>query len=129
MIRTIFRFIVPAALLLVVACRGPAPVYNVNASPVVTPKPATALDVEKAILRAGATLGWQMVPQGPGKMEGVLVLRTHRAVVDIDYDAKSYGIKYKDSSNLQYDGTNIHPNYNGWIQNLDKAIRAQMNFM
>jgi hypothetical protein len=31
-----------------------------------------------------------------------------------------------DSTNLNYDGTNIHRNYNGWITNLDKAIRSQL---
>jgi hypothetical protein len=129
MIRTIFKFVIPAVLLLLVACRGAVQVLNVNSAPVVTSKSATVQDVEKAISRAGATMGWQMAPQGPGKMEGVLVLRNHRAVVDINYDAKNYTIKYKDSSNLQYDGTTIHPNYNGWIQNLDKAIRAQLTYM
>ena len=52
--------------------------------------------------------------------------RDHRAVVDVRYDTKTYSIKYKDSSNLQYDGTSIHKNYNGWIQNLDNAIRARL---
>jgi hypothetical protein len=49
------------------------------------------------------------------------------AVVDINYTVKSYNISYKDSTELNYDGTNIHKNYNGWIQNLDKGIRAQLS--
>ena len=123
-----------AALLLFLAligCRAAAPLYNVGSSPVITNKPVTADDVQKAIARAGATLGWQMAQQESGRMEGVLVLRTHRAVVDIAYDAKNYSIKYKDSANLFYDAekNTIHNNYNGWIQNLDKAIRAQLSFM
>ena len=28
--------------------------------------------------------------------------------------------------NLQYDGKTIHSNYNGWIQNLDKAINREL---
>jgi hypothetical protein len=67
-----------------------------------------------------------MMPRQPGTMEGVLVLRSHRAVVDITYDTAAYSIKYKDSSDLEYDGSSIHSNYNGWVQNLDKAIRAQL---
>ena len=42
------------------------------------------------------------------------------------YDTKSYSIKYKDSSNLNYDGKSIHKNYNGWVENLDKAIRSNL---
>jgi hypothetical protein len=49
------------------------------------------------------------------------------AKVDVKYDTKTYNITYKDSSNLEYDGKNIHKNYNGWIQNLDNGIRAQLS--
>ena len=28
-----------------------------------------------------------------------------------------------------YDGQNIHPNNNGWIQNLDQAMRVQLSNM
>ena len=111
-----------------VGCRS-APLYNVTSSPVSAPKPVTLADVEKAIARAGVGLGWQIIPREPGKIEGVLALRTHRAVVDIAYDTKTYSIVYKDSVNLDFDGTNIHSNYNGWIQNLDKAIRTQLSLL
>ena len=88
-------------------------------------------NIEKAVLRAGLTLGWQIVPKGPGRAEGVLVLRRHRAVVDISYDTKSFSINYKDSVNLDYRETDktIHSNYNGWIQNLEKGIRAQVTVL
>jgi len=29
--------------------------------------------------------------------------------------------------NLNYDGSTIHANYNGWVQNLERAIRAQVS--
>jgi len=126
MIRSIIRFGIPVVLLLMAVCRAPMPVYNVTSAPVVTNKPASANDIQQAITRAGAGLGWQMVQCGPGAIEGTLILREHRAVVDIKYNSKTYSITYKDSEKLNYDGTNIHPNYNGWIQNLDRAIRAQL---
>jgi hypothetical protein len=118
-----------AVLLLASGC-GTKPVYNVNASPVATSKSnPTQADVEKAILRAGAALGWQMKPTKPGHILGTLNLRTHVAVVDVDYTPTTYSIKYKDSTNLDYDGTNIHNNYNGWIQNLEKGIRTQLSLL
>jgi hypothetical protein len=124
-----FRLYAVLAALLFMGCRGPVPIYNVESAPVTSNKPVTADDVQKAIIRAGTTLGWQMVPRGPGVVEGTLLLRKHRAVVDVNYDTKSYNIKYKDSTELDYDGAGqkIHPNYNGWIQNLDKAIKVNLN--
>ena len=126
--RHFLKCILASVFLLLAGCRS-APIYDVTAAPVSAPKAITLQDVEKAILRAGAGLGWQIVPRGPGQAEGVLALRGHRAVVDITYDTKNYNIKYKDSSNLDYDGTNIHSNYNGWVQNLDKAIRTQLGLL
>jgi hypothetical protein len=82
-------------------------------------------EVQTAILRAGTQLGWQMQAVSPGRISGQIALRTHTAVVDIEHDAKSYSIKYRDSTNLDARDGMIHRNYNGWIQNLEKAIRTQ----
>ena len=120
-----WKLVLPIVLLLLVGCRA-ADLYNVRNAPGAS-KAVSMADVETAIRRAGHGLGWQITPQGPGKAEGVLVLRDHRAVVDITYDTKTYSITYKDSANLQYDGKTIHSNYNGWVQNLDKAIRTQLD--
>lgn len=118
---------VPAMVLLVAGCLT-QPVYNVNEAAVTASKANPSLDeIGKAIQRAGLALGWQMKETKPGHMVGTLYLRKHVAVVDIDYSVKSYSIKYKDSTELNYDGTSIHKNYNGWIQNLDKGIRAQLS--
>ncbi|MGW8183237.1 MAG: hypothetical protein ACWGMT_04695 [Burkholderiales bacterium] len=115
--------------LLIVGCRS-APVYNVSSTPVTSSKANLTLDdVSKAIIRAGGALGWQMKEDKPGHMLGTLHLRTHVAVVDINYSTTSYSITYKDSTNLDYDGTNIHSNYNGWIQNLEKGIRTQLSLL
>lgn len=104
------------------------PLYNVKGAPVETPggKPPTLAEVEKAVVRAGTALGWKMQPVKPGQVVGTLNLRSHTAIVDVSFDTRTYNITYKDSVELNYDGTNIHRNYNGWIQNLDKGIRAQL---
>lgn len=116
-----------AALALISGCATVKPVHNVTDAPVAVVKQNVSLDeVSKAIIRAGAALGWQMNPVQPGLIVGTLKLRTHTAVVDVTYDTKTYSIKYKDSTNLNYDGANIHKNYNGWIENLDKGIRVQL---
>ena len=53
--------------------------------------------------------------------------RTHVADITIKYSATSYGIEYKDSVNLLYDETNIHRNYNKWIQLLREQIDAKLS--
>lgn len=117
-----------ALVLLAAGCRTPTPVYNVTDAQVVATKANPSLDeVGQAIQRAGVSLGWQMKLTKPGHILGTLNLRTHVAVVDVNYSTKSYSIKYKDSTELNYDGTNIHPNYNSWVQNLDQRIRAQLS--
>lgn len=125
MSRRIAGCVFAAFLLLMGGCRS-APVNDVVAAPVTTTKPVSMSNMESAIIGAGTGLGWRMVPQTPGQIEGMLALRDHRAVVTVIYDTKSYSIKYKDSSNLNYDGKSIHKNYNGWVENLDRAIRNNL---
>lgn len=121
------RILAVAVVVLAVAgCRS-ATVYNVENASLNMNKPTTATQVQAAIKRAGATLGWSMRDVSPGHIEARLPVRSHVAVADILYNAKDFSIKYKDSTNLNYDpkDNTIHSNYNGWIQNLQKAIMAQ----
>ena len=108
-----------------IGCRT-APVYNVEEAPVNASGKVSAENVKKAIMSAGAGLGWQMKEVKPGQIVGSIFLRKHSAVVDIPYSATKYSIIYKDSTELKYDGSMIHSNYNGWIQNLDRAIQARL---
>ena len=121
-------FVAVAALLLLTGFGAGAPIYNVVSSPIPQNPDATMANIQKAIMRAGLTLGWQVTPREPGKLEAVLILRTHRAVVEITHDTKAFNITYKDSSNISYDAERktVHSNYNGWIQNLEKGIRIQV---
>ncbi|WP_426954993.1 hypothetical protein [Muricoccus radiodurans] len=76
------------------------------------------------IRRAGTGLGWVMEDRGPGLIRGTLNVRTHQAVVDIPYNNSVFGIRYVSSQNLDYDGTTIHRNYNGWVERLQRTIAA-----
>lgn len=130
--RRMFKsFAAVAVFLLLTGFGSGAPIYNVLSSPIPPNPAATMENIQKAVMRAGLTLGWQIAPKGPGQIEGVLILRKHRAVVDITYDTKSFNINYKDSANLDYSEKDktIHSNYNGWIQNLEKGIRAQVTVL
>jgi len=121
--------LIGAFVLVLVGCRS-APIYNVSDAPIDQGvENPTAKNVKKAIKIAGASLGWQIKDAGPGKLEGILFLRKHMAKIDIPYSEKGYSLLYKDSSKLDYtaeEGGKIHKNYNGWIQNLDRAIKTQL---
>ena len=87
--------------------------------------------VEKAIKRGGARRGWVISSAGPGHLVGTLHKRQHVLMVDITFDTKTYSIKYKDSSNLNYakgfDGEEyLHNAAVGWMQNLKKDISREM---
>jgi hypothetical protein len=109
------------------ACRS-APVMNVTEAPVVAPsgKAVTADNVRTAILSAGGRLGWQMSDAGPGVINARIALRTHTASADVKYNAKTYSIVYRESTGLDAKDGQIHKNYNGWIENLDREIRVEL---
>ncbi len=129
--RTLFKVVAIALLVgLFAGCRT-APVYNVHNAAIVPAagKTVSAEQVKKAIIRAGGGLGWVMKDAGDNQLEGTLHLRTHVAKVGITYSPTSYSIQYESSENLNYDGTNIHSNYNGWIQNLQRQIQTQIGML
>jgi len=43
------------------------------------------------------------------------------------YSSTSFSIKYRSSINLDEANGQIHKNYNGWIQNLQKGINTQLS--
>ena len=111
-----------------VAGCGSRPIMNVTAEPVVvTPgKTATNDNVRDAILRAGSSLGWQMRPAAPGVIAGSINLRGHSANIDVEYNPRTYNIVYRSSTGLEAQNGQIHKNYNGWVENLNNAIRREL---
>jgi hypothetical protein len=126
----IVALLVAAAALVFAGCAA-QPIQNVERSPIIPPpgKTVNMQQVTTAIMRAGTRLGWQLQPQGQGRLRGRLALREHVAVVDIEHTTKSYSIKYRESTNLDAKDGMIHRNYNGWVQNLDKNIRAELTLL
>jgi hypothetical protein len=123
--RLFWTLLIAVLMVYVGACRT-APIYNVTDASYVPPASASAKDIERAIISAGASLGWDIEKAGPGKMKGTLHLRSHVAVVDITYDKKSFSIQYVSSKNLLQSGDQIHRNYNNWIMNLKQAIHREV---
>ena len=108
-----------------VGCRT-EPIYNVQDSPVNTIGKTTTTNIKKAIMSAGAGLGWRMKEVKPGHIVATILLRGNTASVDIPYNKKTYSIVYKNSNGLKYDGSKINKQYNKWIMNLDNAIQQRL---
>lgn len=121
-------FVSILGLFILTGCRT-ATLYNVNDNQVDVKKGTSEDQVFKAIKTAGSQLGWMITKVKPGLAQGQINLRGNMATVEIPYNTKSYSINYKNSSGLNYDASKqtIHKNYNGWVQNLDNAIRIQLN--
>jgi hypothetical protein len=113
----------------IAACTTMAPIHNVSNAPVTSAsgKALTEDQIKGAIIRAGASLGWQMREIAPGRLGASIALRKHTAEIEIPYSTKQYSIVYKSSTNLDEKGGQIHKNYNGWIQNLTRGINAQLS--
>ena len=124
--KTIILTVMVASALLMVGCRS-NPVLNIDNAPIQVAAKHSSKDIKKAITRAGVGLGWIMKAKKSGHIVGTLNLRKHNAVIDIKYSKSSYSITYKSSAHLNYDGTNIHKNYNSWITNLNRQIQAQLS--
>ncbi len=104
------------------------PIYAVSEAPVETfdGRPVTMAEVEQAIARAGAALGWRTHLAEPGLIVASYRWRGYTAVVQVAFGTKTFSITYRNSANLNYDGTNIHRTYNDWIRRLETSIRAQL---
>lgn len=106
------------------------PMYNPDAIQVPAGKGIDA--VKKAIRKACFDKEWEVREIGAGHIQAKHSKtsrdKTHVAVVNIRYDAKSVRISYKDSQELNYDAgaKTIHKTYNGWVRYLEKNIRANL---
>ena len=126
------RALIGFALIIAFAAAGcVVPLKNVKDAPVTMASDTTPTleAIGKAVIRAGGAQGWKMEKVKPGHMVGTMFLRSHMAKVDITFNKDAYNITYKESSNLDYNGTEIHKDYNGWISELDRAINREFSLM
>ena len=122
--------IVTLVVLTMMGCRSSGMIYTVTDAPVVTSTSNySTKEVRNAILQAGSSLGWQMEDAQPGLIIATLNVRTHMVQVEIPYDRRTYSILYRDSVNMNYNGSSIHNNYTGWVQRLSAAINSRLSML
>ncbi|MDP2698570.1 hypothetical protein [Thalassospira sp.] len=117
------KFAVVGILALVMAACRTTPVENVSSQPF--PADAAKLSmaqIEETIIKAAGGREWIVTRKGEGELIATYSPRNHTAKVEIDFDQTAFSITYADSTNLNYDGTSIHYNYNRWVNNLRQDI-------
>jgi hypothetical protein len=110
------------------ACTRTAALHH---PPLVSFAPLPVSDVEAAIYQGCSKGKWIPTKIRDGEIEATLYLRNHVAVVDIDYDANAFQVRYVRSENLNFKNRGgeevIHPNYNAWVKNLISNIETALN--
>ncbi|MBO6771601.1 MULTISPECIES: hypothetical protein [unclassified Thalassospira] len=79
-------------------------------------------EIEATIIEAASARDWIVQREGEGHLKATYAPRSHSAEVAISFDKKNYSIIYVDSTNLNYNGSQIHRNYNRWVNNLRQDI-------
>lgn len=123
-----FKFAVVGLLTLLVAACRTAPVENVthHAFPAGTEKLSLA-QIEESIIKAASDRDWIVTRQAEGELFATYSPRSHMAKVKIGFDNTEFSIVYADSTNLNYDGSSIHYNYNRWVNNLRQDILREVS--
>ena len=127
------------SLFILAGCSRSGVIHDVIETRIVTTSSSPSIEeIGNAIILAGKDLGWAMKLKEPGVIHGLLILRVHKANIEITFTTEHYSIKYVDSDNLNYrpavrkyideskNGPRIHSNYNGWITNLERKIEANL---
>jgi hypothetical protein len=121
----LFKGLTIAVMLLAVSgCGRVQPIHNVENTPVAYNLQIS--QVKQAIIESGMNRCWIMTETKPGTIRGEYSTRSHDAVIDVEYNNKTYSINYVSSENLKYSDGKIHRNYNRWVNNLDVDIKRKL---
>lgn len=90
-------------------------------------QPATVKQIKAALIAGGSPRGWVVKEVAPGQLAATVNVRNkHTVTVDISVAPGLYSIKYRDSTNMNYDGGKINPHYNKWVQMLSDDARKEL---
>lgn len=127
MLRLPLLFVCLVAILPLVGCSRNEPLYNVaNASVPAIQDRLSYEQVRAAIVKALVDNGWSIRQQTPDNISALISFRAHSASIAINYSQSNYSIMYRNSNNLDYDGSSIHRNYNKQIMDLERAINGNL---
>jgi hypothetical protein len=100
---------------------------NVKSSFSTSGNNATLDQVSRKIITASAVKGWKPEYLGAGHITAVRRRSGYVAKVDIFYTTNSFEIKYKDSDNMDYNGSSIASAYDDWVKELRDEIKRRLS--
>ena len=130
--RVLFCFAAFFALAFPAGAARVAPLQEFDDLPITSGsgKPLSNEQIRAAIVRGGAAHNWVASAPAGNVVRLTYSRRDHSATVQVTYSAKTYSIKYADSTNLNYSQNGgkvvIHQNYNKWINSLRQSIDANL---
>ena len=128
MLKRVFLAALLAVSMTAQARHGAVPL--VDPAPVAVPQGTSLSDVEKDIMECAIGRDWALEEKKPGAISFKYAPRDFWVTINVSYDAHNVKIAYKDSFNLEYDSqggtTEIHPNYNRWVNNLAHDIAGRL---
>ena len=116
------------AALFVAGCGRTAVVQNYDNSQYFE-QAVSITKVKNAIISGATRKGWSTKSIKDGLIEARITVKDKFVViVSIDYDAKGYNIKYKNSLYLNYDSSSntIHSSYIRWVNILEENINYHL---
>jgi hypothetical protein len=123
------RYLAVAVPLLLAACAGTQPIYEVRNHPVPAQARSLPLDrIESAIVDAGKTRNWRFERVRPGELHARQERSSYYAELAITFDANSYSItRYSSSGMRETETGEISGHYNMWVKTLEKDIDIQLS--
>jgi len=122
--------LVLASLVGVAQARGTVALLEPERVTVVTGATLDPEQMKQAIVRGGAKYDWTVSGEEPGKLRLKYNKQNrHEVEVAVSYDTTGFQIRYVGSVNMKYESKDgvafIHPGYNTWITNLNRAISSE----
>lgn len=115
--------IVIVGILLAGCIRPLVPITNIENESLLLKSKFSLQKIGTEIKAAAVVRRWKIVDLAPDKFRATLNSRNKFIlVVEISYTTTAISIRYKDSENLEFDGTDIHWKANKWIRDLQKQI-------
>lgn len=125
--RSIAIAVLASIISLISGCSEVNPVLNYPNSPISTSVGNDQMKhVTRTIMLAGTRIGWQMKHVGEGHIVATIFRTGAMAKVDIHFTTQQFSIKYNDSSNMGYDGTQISNTYNSLVSRLHRSITSSL---
>jgi len=102
----------------------------VDPAPIAIPATLGDAQVSTAVRQALIGRRWDVTDAQPGLIKSTLLLRKHKANIEIQWSAGQLQIRYISSAKLNYGQSNgrrrIHANYLSWIDNLVADISRNL---